>query len=392
MERRHLLMLIEDDEFGLLRVPIKTGTPTASERLVASFNEVTEFVRRHGREPVRNQTSMTETQLAMRLQAVRDNEAQREVLVKFDELGLLAEAEPPASIAEAIATDDLGLLSDPAEGVFVSGQASRAPVMPGRIARRRPCEDFEAFAPLFEQCHAELRGGRRRLAEFRNPSQIYEGSFFVLSGVLLYVAEVGQKRLDSIRKANARLRCIFENGTESELLLQSLASNLYKDGKMVTAAGQEQLEPLDLEPGTPMASVYVLRSLSDDPQLRAWPALHKIGATRQPVAHRLASAESFATFLGAPVEVVAEYMVPLGVERKIESLLHRVFAPVRIDARLEMPGGKTTDAREWFAVPLRRIDEAISLIETGAITEYEYHPDSEAFALRAGDARRSEPR
>jgi hypothetical protein len=139
---------------------------------------------------------------------------------------------------------------------------------------------------------------------------------------------------------------------------------------------------MGLEPDTPMASVYVLRSLSDDPQLAEFPALHKIGSTSSTADTRTARAMSETTFLGAPVEVVEEYRVPRGVEGKIEHLLHRVFAPARIDAWFERDGRTVAEANEWFAVPFAVIDEAVSLIESEAIVNYEYVLETQRLRLR----------
>lgn len=111
---------------------------------------------------------------------------------------------------------------------------SSARTSPQSLARRRPAEDFSSFEQLFVDCQEDLRVGRRRLVPFRKPSEIAPAMFFVLAGVLLYVADIRPLRPDRSRKANARTRCIFENGSEADLLMQSLASGLYRDGSRVT--------------------------------------------------------------------------------------------------------------------------------------------------------------
>ena len=384
--------MIAEDEFGLLNVPVKRAPLTADDRLLAGFREVMEFVVESGREPAIDSTDMGEAKLAMRLRAIVGNEEQRLRLEEFDTLGLLNEPEPPATLAEAVASDTSGLLDD-SEGIFALKHVPKSQTVPEQIARRRPAPDFEKFEPLFKQCHADLRSGARKLLQFRNPSEIEVGKMFVLNGVLLYVAEMGQRELDKIRKANARTRCIFENGTESDLLMQSLASNLYKDGRRVTEPNEVTLErmglapdtksAMDLAPDTPMASIYVLRSLSDDPQVQSLAHLYKIGSTKQTVEARTGGASKHTTFLNAPVEVVAEYSVPAGVEHKVERLLHRLFSRVRLDVWFEQRGVTVTEANEWFVVPLKAIDDAVSLIETEAIKDYEYDVDAQTMKLRA---------
>lgn len=373
--------MLSEDDFGLLELRVKAPPATADDRVVAAFEEIAEFTRRTGQPPAANPADIGEWKLAKRLEALAEDDDKRAMLEPHDDLGLLVAPAPPASIEEVASDDPFGLLGG-GEDLFELRHVPKPQTMPDDVARRRPAEDFEAFRQLFVDCHADLRAGRRKLVAFKNPLQIRPGRFFVQSGVLLYVAEVGELTRDEVKKSNARTRCIFENGTESALLLQSLASNLYKSGKRVTIPDDETLSEMGLDPDTPMASVYVLRSLSDDPQLAEFPALHKIGSTSSMASERTAGAEAETTFLGAPVEIVEEYRVPRGVESKIEHLLHRLFAPARIDAWFERDGRTVAEANEWFAIPFSLIDEAIGLIENGAIVNYEYQPSPPSLRLK----------
>lgn len=381
MDAEELLMMLDEDEFGLLELPVKAPAMTADDRVVAAFEEITEFTRRTGRPPAENPSDIGEWKLAKRLQALVEDDDKRTMLEAYDDLGLLVAPEPPATVEEAADDDPFGLLSG-GEDLFELRNVPKVQTMPEDVARRRPAEDFEDFRQLFVDCHADLRTGRRKLVAFKNPLEIRPGRFFVQGGVLLYVAEVGELTRNEIKKANARTRCIFENGTESALLLQSLASNLYKDGKRVTIPDDETLTELGIEPDTPMASVYVLRSLSQDPQLAEFPALHKIGSTSSTADERTARAQAETTFLGAPVEIVEEYRVPRGVESNVEHLLHRLFASARIDAWFERNAKVVAEANEWFAVPFSVIDEAVTLIESEAIVNYEYDAAMQSLRLR----------
>jgi hypothetical protein len=264
--------MIAEDEFGLLNAPRERTPTTADQRLAQSFHEITAFVHEQGRPPKRNPTDMTETRLAMRLEAIVGNEEQSSVLRPIDEHGLLGEAppeieiptKPPESIGAAIATDPFGLL-DEGDSIFELKHVPKPSTVPDQIARRKPARDFERFEPLFAQCHTELRAGQRKLLPFKNPSEIEVGKFFVLNGLLLFVAEMGDMEFVKTRKGNnARTRCIFENGTEADLLKLSLGRNLYKDGRRVTEPNETTLQRMGLAPETKMGYVYVLRSLSDD--------------------------------------------------------------------------------------------------------------------------------
>jgi hypothetical protein len=350
-----------------------------------AYDEIADFVRRHGRAPAKDPANIDEFTLATRLEAMCADEEQRRVLEPLDELGLLSEPAPPETIEEAIADDPFGLLgpSSDSDDLFDLRHVPKTQTMPATIARRQHAKDFEEFRQLFIECHADLRAGRRKLVPFKNPLEIKPGRLFIQGGVMLYVVEVGELTYDEIQKANARTRCIFENGTESRLLLQSLASNLYKDGKRVTVPDEQTLAEMGLQPDTPMASVYVLRSLSEDPQVTALPGLYKIGSTSSTAAERTANAASETTFLESAVEIVEEYRVPRGIEGKIERMLHRLFAPARIDAWFERDGVTVAETREWFAVPFAAIEEAIRLIENDTIVNFTYDPSTRELRLKA---------
>src|SRR3546814_11473405 len=91
-------------------------------------------------------------------------------------------------------------------------------------------------------------------------------------------------------ESDARLRVIYSNGTESNLLLRSLQRALYKDDAS-RRVSEPSAGPLfagesddgDLASGT----IYVLRSKSDNPTVAAnREVLHKIGVTGGDVAKR----------------------------------------------------------------------------------------------------------
>lgn len=377
-----LKAMIAEDALGLLKLPVKARAITTDERLAASFDEITDFVRARGREPAPGSSDVAEIKLHARLQALRDNDEAREALADRDELALLLEPEAPASVAQAAADDPLGLLGAGPDDVFTLRHVPKAPAaQPDRVARRKPCADFEHFEPLFKRCQAELRAGKRKLVRFRNEQEIREHAFYVHRGVLTYVAEEGERRIEHGRR-NARLRCIFENGTEADLLLRSFASQLYRFGKEVTDPVEATNDAVEMQLDGRTGYVYVLRSLSTDPAVVAIPDLYKIGFTTSDVAQRTSGARRHATFLGAPVEEVAVYEMPAAMARGVERLLHRFFARARVDVWFEREGISTAEVREWFSVALDVINEAIDLLQMEAIESYEYDPETRAIRLR----------
>lgn len=114
--------------------------------------------------------------------------------------------------------------------------------------------------------------------------------------------------------------------------------------------------------------MYVLSSKSENPEIASLDNAFKIGFTRGTVADRVAQAEHDPTFLYAPVTVERDYRIYNTRPSAIEHLLHRVFAPVRLD--IAAPGSSAPS--EWFIVPIETIDKAIDVIASGEITEFIY--------------------
>ncbi len=382
IEAETLKAMIADDELGLLDLPVKARAMTKDERLVANFDEITAFVREHGREPSPKAADVGEAKLAFRLDGLRGNDAQWEELAPHDELGLLRGPEPPASVEEAAADDPLGLLDDPKVDIYELRNVPRVPVaQPDKIAQRKRCEDFDQFEPLFKQCHAEIETGVRKLVLFKNEQEIRVGAFYVHRGVLAYIAEEGERRKEHGR-INTRLRCIFENGTEGDLLLRSLASQLYRFGNGVTEPIDQTNAAIEVQLDGQTGYVYVLRSLSEDPQVKEIPDLHKIGFTTLTTAQRTSGAKKHATFLGADVEEVAVYEMPASMARSVEKLLHQFFGVARVDAWFEQGGVTTAEMHEWFSVPLHEINKTVDLLQAETIASFEYDSESRRVRLR----------
>jgi hypothetical protein len=377
-----LKSMIAEDDLGLLTLPTKRQAMTKDERLVASFEEIKEFVSQHGRTPDKEADDVTEMMLAHRLESMSASDEQRELLAPYDDLGILEPPKPPESLEEAVAEDSLGLLEAPEGDIHTLRHVPKSSAQPEEIARRRPCENFERFEPLFKACHEELRSGTRQLIKFRDEQAVREGAFYVLNGVLVLVAEEGERKIEHGRP-NARLRCVFENATEADLLLRSFASRLYRFGKTVTEPDEKTRLEVEDQLGGESGFVYVVRSLSEDPEVRAIPDLYKIGFTTGSAEKRVADTIGSATFLDAPVELVDTFELPRSIAGKVEALLHRFFAAARIDAWFEREGLPVADAREWFSVPRGAIAKAMELIESEGIKSYEYDPDKRRIKLRS---------
>ncbi len=189
-------------------------------------------------------------------------------------------------------------------------------------------------------------------------------------------------------RTDARLRVIFDNGTESNMLMRSLQRALNKDdaGRRITEpfAGplfSDQPQEGDEASGT----IYVLRSKSEHPMVAANRELvHKIGVTNTGVKQRIAGARLQPTFLLADVEVVATYELFNINRSKLENLIHRIFDPARFDVEILDRFGRPVVPREWFMVPLFVIDEAVGRIRDRTIINFVYDPKTAKLVERSG--------
>lgn len=376
--------LLDADVDGLLDAPEKPKRVTATHRLARAFLEIVEFRRSHGRIPDSQTREIAERKLGARLDGVLASVEKMAALKPLDEFGLLMAPEAPASLDDLLEGDELDLLGDESGLLDVSDLPFRRQQFDaGDVARRKPAEDFDKYEPLFAQKHAELRDGTSKLLPYPGLSHIEPGAFFVLNGVMLFIAEVGEteyKKSTVRENKRERLSCIFENGTESAMYRQSLAIRLSdEDGQIVVAHDVAEIFSEDEASG----HIYVLRSLSDDPQIADMSDLYKIGFSRGSIEKRIANAAKQATYLMAPVEIVADYTAYNVRISALENLLHRVFAEVRLDITQIDRKGRDYDPSEWFVVPRSVIDQAVELIISGGIVDYVYDSSSRSLRRRS---------
>jgi hypothetical protein len=377
--------VIDSDVDGLLDVPEKAQKVTSADRLERAFLEIVEFRRANDRIPSSTTRDIAERKLGARLDGILANDEKVAALKRLDVFKLLDTPEAPATFDDLLESDELDLLGDDSGLLDVSDLPLRkAPESADSIATRQKAEGFEAFEPLFKAKHAELVEGTFKLIPYPGVQTINEGNFFVLNGVMLFVAEVGDttyKVVGGKQEQKQRLRVIFENGTESAMYRQSLSIRLHEQhGQALARTGHEtgEIGDADVESG----HIYVLRSLSDDPQLAGIQDLHKIGFSTTSVAQRIANASKQPTYLMAPVEIVEDYRAYNLKPSALEHLLHRVFAEVRLDITQIDRKGRNYDPSEWFIVPRSVINQAINMIMSGEIVGYVYDPLNQRFVER----------
>ncbi|CAI1075677.1 T5orf172 domain [Serratia entomophila] len=383
-----------EDVFGLLDVVALKPKAGPTDLIESQFENIMTFVDSYGRAPQNTpNATMSEKSLTRQLNAIRVNPEQCKILRERDRHGLLADvhvnqnlsgtpqvelaslpeiskSELVTSLDDIFADDDLGLLDFDAPEIFT---IKHVPVgkkdLPDEIARRQPCPDFERFSPLFARVHRGFRDGVFSVIRYRNEHKFQEGDFFILSGVMGYVHRAGE-RLEQYDTYNARLHLVFENGTELNMLYQSLTQGLVRDneGRKVDLNGQ-QLVPSDGP--VPSGFVYVLATRSTDPALTPYIRdLYKIGFTETTVEKRIQNAAKDRTFLEAPVRIIFTTQCFNMNANRLEALVHGFLAKQRLNITLRAANGSTYTPREWFHTPLATVQAVIKYILDGTISEY----------------------
>jgi hypothetical protein len=386
---------MDDDELldalGVEVAPLKISSRTPrEERIIAGFEDILRFHQGHGRAPLHGEgRDIFERLYAVRLDQLRKLPEAQNLLVGMDGPGLLAgsAATPPDvdDLDEDALLAELGIDSEHAGQSDITVLRYVRPYVEIKaaeeIANRTPCAEFDRFKPLFEEAEAGLKAGTWMTRPFVKNASIQLGDYFIIGGQVAYVAEMYEGTTTTDGRDNPRLRVIFDNHTESNLLLRSLSRSLYPDGN--TPVGRRLIikddgplfgsaaEPDDIETGT----IYVLRSLSSHPFVAEHRELiHKIGVTGSSVETRVAGAEKDATYLLAGVDVVATYKLHNLNRIRLENIFHHLFGAAQLDLTIEDRFGNPVKPREWFLVPLHVIDEAVRRIRDGSITDMVYDP------------------
>jgi hypothetical protein len=382
------------DQLGVDVESKKVKKYTAKEeRIIAGFEEIQKFVEEHGRLPQHGEDrDIFERLYAVRLDRIRAQEECRELLKDLDPQDLLT-GEQTSDIATPDDIDDDELLkelgvevdSDSAITNLVHVRSSSEKRAAEEVANRTRCEDFEQYKPLFERVQKELEAGVRETIRFRKDAgftktELKKTQFLIVGGQMAYIAEVGEPIKAPNGEEDARLRVIYSNGMESNILLRSLIRAMYKDetSRFVTNPKLDGLFSGEIsEDDQSSGTIYVLRSLSQHPIIQeSRDVIHKIGVTGNQIKRRIANAKNDPTFLMAEVEIVASYQLANIDRFKLENLIHQFFDHARIDIEIKDRFGKPVKVREWFLVPLFIIDEMVEKIKDGTISEYYYDPVS----------------
>ena len=374
-------------ELGVETAPDKTTQHSPrEERIIAGFEEIERFVEEQGRRPQHgDDRDIFERLYAVRLDRLRDSEECCTLLEPLDSRGLLG-AETDIAMPPEADLDDAALLASP--GVDAADDITQLTHVRSRqeiktaeeIAQRTPCLDFDTFKPIFDNVQRDLASGVRQTLKYQDNAAVNQGDLFILDGHKVIVASMGESFISDYGRPDRRLRVVYDNATESDLLMRSLQRALNKDeaSRRIT---NPDLGPLfsqveaagDVQTGY----IYVLRSKSDNPFITEHRSvIHKIGVTGGDVKKRVANAKKDPTYLLADVEIVTTFKLVNINRTKLEALLHKFFDNARLEVALPDRFGIPVQPREWFLVPLERIEEVVQKIQEGTIHQFRYDPNT----------------
>ena len=366
--------ILNDDPLGLLKVKPKVAAITADERLIQSFKEIQEFHSIH-QKPPEESTDIRERQLWMRLSHIKDDYEKCLALKEHDTYGLLDEVKEIETIDDVIDIDPLGLLIDGVDDEPDIFTRKFTKTMTERekadfVAKRKKCKDFDKYETLFKQVHLDLKNNIRKLLPF-SESQLEPDTYFVIDGTLLLLESTTNLIKDKFGKFDGRTRVIFENGNESNMKYRSLGKRILDAGKTVSARVSSLKNTIS---ATDNASgyIYILKSLSKNPEISGLQNLYKIGFTSNTVEERIKNAHKDPTYLMDQVESVAEFKTFNLNPQKLEDLIHTFFRNVKLDIKIKSEVGQIYSPNEWYIVPLNIIKDVIELIISGDIVNYRY--------------------
>lgn len=374
------------DELGVeVEEKKKAKLTPLQERVIAGFEDIQRFVEEHGHSPEHGEDKdIFERIYAVRLDRLRASAEFLKLLAEYDHQDLLdgasfeGMAEDQKELSDEELLNELGVEETKSDLTNLKHVRPRAEVKAAEeIANREPCPDFAKFKPLFDGIQQDLVNGQRETRRFAENADIKIGEFFILNGQKAYVANIGDEFTTEYGKKDRRLRVIYDNKTESNILLRSFQRALYKDynGRRISDPEAGPLFSDLVEEGDTLSgTIYIARTKSDDPTLKDMKdVLHKIGVTKGKADNRIKTAKDDPTFLLAEAELVAFYEL-YNIDRfKLEHLLQHFFSEARLDVKIADRFGKKVQPREWFVVPFPAIEEAIQRLMDGSILDFAYN-------------------
>ena len=375
--------ILKDDPLGILKN--RTVQPiTSDNRLKDSFEEINKFIDENGNEPTES-TDITERKLFSRLKQLRKDFEKSSTLKDLDRHNLLVNVKEIKSVDDILESDVLGLLDDGPDNIFNLKNIPKEKNKTDFVARRKPCKNFKDYEDKFKEIQKEIKEGKRKLI-IHKEHHLKEGRYFVLDGILLFlekiddpiVKEFNDKTQGKRKRLDPRIRCIFENGLESNMYLRSLGKELYNNGSTVIQSNEEAFKEFkegfstitdqDKETG----NIYILSSLSEKPEIKSIKNLYKIGYCTTSIDKRTENAKNETTFLMAPVKIISSYKTFNLNPQKFEDVIHQFFSERCLDMKIADKNGNSKKPKEWYVAPIKVIEQVIELIINRQIQNYKF--------------------
>ena len=378
-----LKKILNEDPLGILKN--RTVQPiTTDQRLKDSFEEINKFIDENGREPTES-TDITERKLFSRLKQLRKDFDKASTLKDLDRHNLLANVREIKSVDDILDNDVLGLLDDGPDNIFNLKNIPPQRIKTDFVARRKPCKNFKDYEDKFKEIQKDIKEGKRKLI-IHKEHHLKEGRYFVLDGILLFlekiddpiVKEFNDKTQGKRKRVDPRIRCIFENGMESNMYLRSLGKELYNNGSTVIQSNEEAFKEFNegfasiTDEDKATGNIYVLSSLSEKPEIKSIKNLYKIGYCTTSIEKRTENAENETTFLMAPVKLVSSYKTFNSNPQKFEDIIHQFFSERCLDIKIADKDGNYKKPKEWYIAPIKVIEQVIELIEKREIHNYKF--------------------
>ena len=378
-----LKKILKDDPLGILKIR-KSQSITTDQRLKVSFEEINKFIDENEREPEES-IDISERKLFSRLKELKKDFGKASILKDLDRHNLLENVKENITVDDILSNDVLGLLDDDPVNIFDLKNIPKNKNKTDFVARRKPCENFKDYENNFKIMQKEIKEGKRKLITHKE-HHLKEGRYFVLDGILLFlekiedpiVKEFNDKTQGKRKRLDPRIRCIFENGLESNMYLRSLGKELYNNGSTVIQSNDEALDEFTkgfngiTDKDNATGHIYVLSSLSKKAEINSIRDLYKIGYCTTSIETRIENAENETTFLMAPVKIMSAYKTFNLDPQKFESIIHNFFSERCLDVKIADKKGNYKMPKEWYIVSLNIIDEIIQLTINNQIHNYKF--------------------
>ena len=384
--------IFADDFFKENIVLEKKEHKISSDKDIEDFQEINNFFSKNNRIPKVAKVLGKERSLGKRFEGIVADKEKIKKLLPFDEYRLLKEYETLEEKEMQVAEDKVeynsidDILSD-FDDIFKKSEADLESQLRDvsmyqtykntKILNEKKSfsealskEEFEKYDLMFKKIHEEINQGLRKVKSLNSDNKreidilgnIEEGDIFIIKGLMLFIQKKGEITLmEGRKKKNAKLTVVFENGTiNRNWLLNSLSAEISRSDAFKVEKRLDENSQISLNDLT-TGYIYILKSLSEEPEIKAIPNLYKIGFTSDSVEKRIANAKNEETYLLANVKIVATYEVRNFSAERLEKALHHRFADKQLDVSF-LIAGKKVSPREWFSVPLDEIEKEINHI------------------------------